>query len=144
MNTPRPRPGESPQQQGRTFEKFWARVFGVQPTKGSGNQWFAKMDVSDGAVMWSCKHTGADSAPISKALFREVEEAITGPGGVGGEIIPGLATSLSGEVFVTLRAEDFLRIIGSDQARYLVPSKAEQKRARSRVPSLLREDEDGS
>jgi len=39
------RPGESPQVAGNRFERFWARVFGVEPTRGSGNQWFAKLDV---------------------------------------------------------------------------------------------------
>lgn len=141
MKAPRRRPGESPQKAGSRFERFWASVFGVKPTRGSGNQWHAKMDVGDTAILWSCKHTDKESFAVSKALFREVEEAITGQGGIGGSTIPGLATSVDGEVIVSMRAEDLLRLLNSDAARYVVPSKGEQKRARARIPALLREEQ---
>jgi len=140
VQRPRRRPGESPQRHGRRFEEFWAKLFGVRPQKGSGNVWHAKMDVGDGSILWSCKHTDRESFSLSRQLMREAQEAITGPGGVGGQTMPGLATSIDGEVFVTLRAEDFLRLISSPQARYIEPSKGEQKRARARIPSLLRDD----
>lgn len=135
------RAGETAQQSGRRFEKFWARLFGVEPVKGSGSLWYAKMDVGDGAILWSCKYTDAASFSLTKDLMREVEKAINAPGGSGGSTLPGIATSLDGEVFVTLRAEDFLRIFKAEDARYIVPSRAEQKRNRARTPSLLRDDE---
>jgi hypothetical protein len=73
MKSPRRRPGESSQKHGTRFEHFWAAIFGVKPTLGSGNQWFSKMDVGDSAVLWSCKHTDADSFRLSKDLMREAE-----------------------------------------------------------------------
>lgn len=142
MQGPRRRPGESSQKHGTRFEKFWAKIFGVEPTRGSGNQWFAKLDVGDGSILWSCKHTDSESFSMTKKLMREAEDAINGPGGVGGTTLPGIATSLDGDVYVTLRAEDFLRIVQSDAVTYVTPSMGAQKRARSKIPALLR-DTDG-
>jgi hypothetical protein len=136
----RKRPGESPQRTGRRFEAFWARVFGVEPTRGSGNQWHARLDVGDGAILWSCKHTDADSFRLSRELMREAEAAINGPGGVGGKTLPGIAVSLDGEVYCVLRAEDFLRLLKTEGAAYIPPSRGEQKRSRSKIPALLRDD----
>lgn len=133
------RPGEDPQRSGRRFERFWAKVFGVEPQKGSGNQWFARLDVGDGSITWSCKWTGNNSFSISKELLREADEAIYEN---GDNSIPGIAASIDNgaEVVVILRASDFLRLMQSDQARYIVPSKSEQKRARAGTPALLRDD----
>lgn len=141
MRTPRRRPGESSQKHGTRFEKFWAGVFGVKPTRGSGNQWFAKLDVADGSILWSCKHTDKPTFTLTKLLMREVEQAINGPGGVGGSTLPGLAISLDEEPFVILRAEDFVRLLQSPAANYIVPSKGAQKRARGKTPALLRDDD---
>lgn len=142
MKSPRKRPGSTPQEEGRRFEKFWAKVFGVEPVKGSGSIWYAKLDVGDGSILWSCKWTDNASFPISRALMNEAERAVNGPGGVGGKTLPGLATSVDGEIFCTLRAEDLLRLLASDAAHYIVPSKGEQKRVRAKIPELLRTEDD--
>ena len=132
----RPRIGSSPQMEGRRFEHWFAKLFGVTPVKGSGNQWWAKLDVKDVRFLFQCKDTKHASFSISRALMREIENALRGE-----DRIPVIATAVeNSEVFVTLRAEDFIRLIQSDKALYLVPSKGEQKRLRSRTPALLRED----
>lgn len=137
------RPGETPQKAGRRFEAFWASLFGVKPIKGSGSLWYAKLDVADGgSILWSCKHTDNQSFRISRELMAEAQQAILGQGGVGGDTIPGIATSVDGEVYVTLRADDFLRIFQED-SKWIPQSKGEEKRARSRIPSLLRDQEEG-
>lgn len=133
------RPGETPQKAGRRFEAFWAKLFGVKPVKGSGSLWYAKLDVADASIMWSCKHTDDKSFRVSQELMREAEEAVLGQGGVGGDTIPGLAVSVSGDVYVTLRAEDFLRLFQTE-GKWIPMSKGEEKRARARTPSLLREE----
>jgi hypothetical protein len=140
VRTQRRRPDESAQAAGRRFERFWAALFGVKPVKGSGSLWYAKMDVGDGSILWSCKHTDHESFSISTGLMREAQQAITGPGGVGGETLPGLAVSVGGEAYVTLRAEDFLRLFKTAATGYIEPSKGEAKRARARLPGLLREE----
>ncbi len=139
------RPGEKPQKTGRRFETFWASLFGVKPVKGSGSLWYAKLDVADGgSIMWSCKHTDDKSFRLSKELMREAQDAVLGQGGVGGETIPGLAVSVDGEVFVTLRAEDFLSLFQKgDNGKWIPKSKGEEKRARSKIPSILRDKEEG-
>lgn len=134
----RARPGETPQKAGSRFEKFWASLFGVKPKRGSGNQWFSKLDVGDGSITWSCKWTTHESFSVSKKLMREAEEGIYKN---GDDSIPGIATAIDNgtEVFVTLRASDFLRIVSSDAATFVTPSKADQKRAIASVPGLLRD-----
>lgn len=135
------RPGETPQKAGRRFEAFWASLFGVEPVKGSGSLWYAKLDVSDASILWSCKHTEDKSFRVSSDLMREAQQAITGQGGVGGETIPGIATSVDGDVYVTLRAHDFLSLF-QKEGKWIPKSKGEEKRARSRIPSLLRDQEE--
>jgi len=133
----RPRPGATPQQEGRRFESFWAKFFGVEPTRGSGNQWFAKLDVGDAHFLFSAKETQAESFSISRGLMREVEREVSG------DTVPALAVAIDGgEIFVTLRGEDFLRLINSDQARYVTPSRGEQKRNRAKIPEILRDDDE--
>lgn len=136
------RPGEKPQKTGRRFEAFWASLFGVEPVKGSGSLWYAKLDVKDASILWSCKHTDDASFRLSSELMSEAQQAILGQGGIGGDTIPGIATSVQGDVYVTLRAEDFLRLMQEEGAGKWIPkSKGEEKRARSRIPSILRDQE---
>jgi len=135
------KPGATPQEEGRLFEKFWAKLFGVKPVRGSGNIWYAKLDVNSSTFLFSCKNTKNKSFSVSKEIMKEVEEAINGQGGMGGETIPALASAIENEeVYVTMRAEDFMRLIQSDQSDLIVPTKGEQKRARSQIPGILRED----
>ncbi len=129
------------QDEGRVFEKQFAESLGTKPQKGSGNIWTARLDVADGAILWSCKWTGDQSFRLSMSLMKEAQDAITGQGGMGGSTIPGVATCVDDEVLVTLRAEDFLRLV-TDNVKYIVPSKGEAKRSRSRIPALLRDDDD--
>jgi hypothetical protein len=136
----RKRPGESPQKSGRRFERFWAALFGVEPQKGSGNVWYAKLDVGDGTFTFSCKWTEKESHSISKELLREADNAIREN---GDNSIPAIAIALDGgtETVVVCRASDFVRILESEQSRYIVPTKGEQKRRRSRLPGLLRDED---
>ena len=133
---------ETPQERGGKFEKFWASLFGKQPQPGSGNQWWARMDVATTPILFSCKHTDAQSLRVTREMMREVQEAITGPGGIGGDAIGAIATNVGGEALVTFRAEDFLRLAQSDEIKYVVPSHGQQKRARAKIPALLRAEDD--
>lgn len=136
----RSRPNETPQQAGRRFERFFAKVFGVEPTPGSGNQWFSKLDVPGGAILWSLKWTKHESISITKALLRECDKAIHED---GNNCIAGIAASIDdgGEVIVAMRWSDLQRILTTGEAT-MRPSKGEQKRINSRVPSLLRDAEE--
>jgi hypothetical protein len=134
------RPGESAQKTGYRFERYFAKIFGVSPTRGSGSQWTAKMDVGDGTILWSLKHTDAESFRVTQGLMREVIDAINGPGGVGGDVIPGLAISVQGEIYTVLRADDLIAMLTSDEVGYIRPSKGEAKRRRARVPNMFKDE----
>ena len=73
--------------------------------------------------------------------MKEVQEAISGLGGIGGDAIGAIATNVAGEALVTFRAEDFLRLAQSDEIRYITPSMGAQKRTRAKIPALLRDEE---
>ena len=132
---------KTPQEKGFQFEEEFAQALGAEPTRGSGNQWFAKMDIGQAEILWSCKHTDNESFRMSKNLMREVQQAITGQGGVGGSTIPGMAVSVDGEIYCTIRAEDFLRLM-QEEVKFVQPSKGEAKRQRAKVPKLLADEED--
>lgn len=127
----------TPQENGRQFEKEFADSLGAKLVKGSGNQWFAKLDVSSAHILWSLKSTSKKSLPFTSALMQEAEAAILGSGGVGGETVPGVATSVDGEVYVTLKQADFIRLFQSD-VKFIEPSNSEKKRQRSKLPELFR------
>lgn len=135
----RRRPGEAPQKTGRRFEKLWASIFGVEPTRGSGSGWMLKLDVGDGSITWSCKYTTHKSFSITKELLQEARDAVHTN---GDNSIPGLAISLDdgAETVIVLEASDFVRILSTDSARYITPSKGEQKRSRAGIPALLRDE----
>ena len=123
------------------FEKVWAGILGVKPTKGSGNKWYAPMDVGDGSILWSLKHSEKDilrfgSYKMSN-LMCEAEDAVSSP-----NVIPGVATSEAGEAFVTLRASDFVLLCQTGEYQYISPSRAEMKRKRGSIPALLRDEEE--
>lgn len=148
MSRPNPfrRPGESEQKTGGRFETFWAKFFGKEPTRGSGNQWHTKLDVNSISILFNLKHSREDKLRFGRYrlrdLLREAEVAINGPGGSGGSTVAAAALSEDGEVYVVFRGHDFLRMAQTGDIQYIVPSKGEQKRARSRIPALLREEDE--
>jgi hypothetical protein len=133
----RRKPGETPQEAGRRFEGFWAKIFGVEPTPGSGNGWRIKLDVGDGSITWSCKFTTHRSVTISKEMLRE---AVVAAHKNGDNSVPGLALAIDDgeDVIVAMYADDFVRLLTTDSAPRIVPPKSEQKRQRAGIPSLLR------
>jgi hypothetical protein len=140
MSSPFQRPGDSPQAEGRRFESIWAKLFGVDPVKGSGNQWHSKLDVGTSAISFSLKHSTVDRLRFGqmfiKSLMKEARE------GAGADAVPALALSENGTVYVVFEASDFLRLAQTGDIHYVTPSKGEQKRARAQIPSLLRDEED--
>ena len=124
----------TPQEKGRLFERIWGKLLGTKPQPGSGNQWYAKLDVTDTKFLWSLKYTEKKTFSLSPKLMQEAEEAVTG------NEIPGIAVSVDGHKFVIFNAEDFLRFCESGDYKYIIPSKAEQKRAQAKIPTLFRDE----
>ena len=138
------RPGESHQKTGRRFEVFWAKFFGKEPTKGSGNLWYMPLDLSFAVFHFSLKYSDKDrlrfgSHPL-KDLLNEADKAREDDGDIG---LVATFGQDDGEVYVTMRGTDFLRMVQSDQIQYMTPSHGEQKRLRAKIPSLLRKEDDG-
>ena len=137
------RPGETPQETGRRFEGFWARLFGTEPTKGSGNLWWMPLDVGFAVFRMSLKYSSKARLRFGdysmKALLNEADAARESDTDIGVVVTHSQG---EGETIVSLRAIDFLRLIKSGDIKYVTASKGEQKRARARIPSLLRDDEE--
>lgn len=133
---------KTPQDQGRQYERDFAEKLGGKVVVGSGNQWFAKLDVGDRTILWSLKHTGKDFLRVTRKILGEAITEATKIGSKGA--IPGVAVDIAGEDFVILRADDFVALF--EDGQYAVPmTSSRQKMARAKIPEALRhamEEED--
>lgn len=102
----------SPQEAGREYEALFAESLGATPVHNSGAG-FSKLDARGGSILWSVKWAGRHkSFRVEDEHFAEADMAINGPGGIGGDIIPGLAwTTESGEEIVALRKADMMMLL---------------------------------
>jgi hypothetical protein len=128
---------------GFDFEEKFAEEIGAKLVPGSGNGWFARQDVDGCRKLWQLKSTTTKKNPIDLDVIRDTIDAVEGPGGVGGDVEPGWALEIGGEVFVMERLSDWKRrfteseriIIGSEE-------KAQAKRRLARTPQLFRDEEE--
>jgi hypothetical protein len=129
-----------PHEIGREFEEAWSKRVGGKLVPGSGNKWWAKMDVGDAEFLWSCKATTNNGFRITQELVDEVVEAVFAPGGRGSST-PALALRVGTPAYdlVVLRADDFERIV-QQEVKYVRQSNEDSKRQRAAVPELLRDD----
>lgn len=128
-------PQTKAQRDGLKYEVKFASRFGVKPTAGSGNQWFAKLDVGAHRILCSLKHTGKKSLSVTPAILREAIQEATKIGSKGA--IPVVGTDISGEDFVILRADDFALLL-EEEVKIAKVSRAKLKRARASIPEVLR------
>ncbi len=131
------------QAKGRLLEDEWAKETEGSKQVNSGSVWFSKLDTTDKKFLWSVKYTDKKSFSVKQDDIKEVVDAVEGPGGVGLDKMPAMMVRIGSPDYdiVILRKEDFLRLATKD-VEYLEPSKQNIKRARSRVPQLLRGEED--
>lgn len=120
------------QQAGIDYEKRMAKVIGARIQPGSGNQWFAKLDLSGRSVLWSLKHTGKDFFRITKAILSEAIHAANDEGS-----IPGWMIDIAGEDFVLMRGNDF-RMLMEEETKIIAEDKGAAKRRRAGTSSLRR------
>lgn len=126
-----------PQDIGGEFEKRFAKRIGGTIVPGSGNQWFAKLDVGSKSFLWSLKATAKESFRLTRGMLHETLRAIVGPGGKGGDTIPGMAVSIQGEEYVVLQLDDFLTIVRED-VKLVPPTKREEQRGRAATTKFER------
>lgn len=128
-----------PQEIGQVHEKSLAKTLGGKVVPGSGNQWFAKLDVDTGSIIFSCKATNAKSLRLTTEMITEFQNAVHGlmghPGAIG-----ALSVWLDGggERLVVLRENDFLNLCRGEIKVEFEPTKADKQRAKGKVPTLHR------
>jgi hypothetical protein len=131
---PKKRPSNA-QSRGYEFEEKFAEALGAKPIKGSGSLWYAKLDIDGhGQVLFSLKHTDAQSFRVTKGLMAEAVREATG------EQEAALAVSVDGEVFVVQRAAEWIEARKDKSKTAFIPqTKSEIKSKSARIPYMLRE-----
>jgi hypothetical protein len=130
-----------PQDIGKVFETYWAKNVMGKPVRGSGNKWYARMDVKDTIFLWSAKATEKRSFTINQRMVDEVCSVTTNPGGE--RRIPALAIRLGSQEYdlVVLRANDFIGLMSDPDSRFIKPTQTEVKRRNAHKPILFRSDQ---
>lgn len=126
----------SAQQDGYDFEARFGEILGLEVTRGSGNQWFAKGDLGGHAMRGECKHTGHRSFSVTRDMFAKLMR------GLRGSEEPFMAIDVNGEVFIVQRAGDWVASRTEEGHTFIVPGRGEARRQAARVPALLRDEED--
>jgi len=125
------------QDRGREFEADWGDLIGEKPVRGSGNQWFAKLDIRGGQFLWSLKHTDKASITIRAEDIEEARAAVQGPHGVGLNTMYGMALSIQGYRCVLLPDTTFLTMV-EEEVKFITPSKSRRKRTLADMTQLER------
>jgi len=131
---------------GFEFEKMLAKLIDGDLHPGSGNKWYAKLDVGSGSIIFSAKATKEKTFRITPAMFQEVDEEIHGPGGRGGGAIGAHAVQLEmdpEQVYVAFRIEDLLRLL-REEITLGREKRSEAITRQAAVPELLREDDENA
>lgn len=131
--------GLTPREKGLQFEKEFAKRLGASLQPGSGNKWYAKLDVNGKSFLWSCKQTSKETFAISRSIMHEAIRGVIGPGGKGGDSYPGLAVRIVDEDYIVMRASDFYDIVSSG-VEIIPPTKRSEKMTRGNVPTFKRTD----
>lgn len=128
----------TPQMQGRAWEREFAKSIGAEPVKMSGAG-FAKLDVRGSSILWSLKWSANHrSVRIEDAWMHEAIAAIRGPGGIGGSMVPAIATKTHGFELVTFRKVDAIMLMSSDTHDVASPASYDAVDRSRRVPEFLR------
>jgi hypothetical protein len=128
---------------GGELERFIADLLGGEVHPGSGNTPFVKLDVRQREILFSCKSTRGHAVTLTEATLSEARRAVHGPGGIGGDVLPGFACrTLGGDTFVVMDAEDFADLFSREDLQALPPDKVRQRRKDSKLPPLLRDHDE--
>lgn len=127
-------------QDGYEFEDEVAALVGGQVVPGSGQGKWAKMDTNGLQIVWSCKWTKHNSRSITPVEFAEVERAVHGPGGYGGDVLPGMAIGMGPFTAFCMEPHYFMDFI-TREAPTVQASSAEARRIHAgRTPLMRGED----
>ena len=133
----------APQQLGREFEDDLALEFGLDVVPGSGNQWHSKLDLQGNEARWSLKFTLQNQFPLTYNDLVEAIKACEGTGGDGAMPLWAVRFGVSDDDFIILRKDDFKRLAAGElELVNEAKPKAAQRKAKARVPRLLRNEDD--
>lgn len=132
---------------GTAFEFLFEKLYGGKRQKGSGNQWYSKLDIEGKSLLISCKATQADSFRITKSIIREAFDAVSGPGGVGDDYVPlivvdfveGKEPTADDPMYALIEMED-LYLLLKEKRELFLETKKEAKHRSASVPSLFRKN----
>lgn len=96
------------------------------------------MDIQDGHLVWSLKHTGKDGYRIKPGVLNEARAAVFGAAGVGLDAIPAWAFDINGRQYGMLELGDMARILTDPKMAYIKPSKGAVNQRLADMPGLLR------
>jgi hypothetical protein len=131
-------PSLTPQVAGRVWEKLFAKSIGAELIKMSGAG-FTKLDVRGSIILWSLKWAGrAASFSFKDEYMREAEEAIHSPGGIGGDVTPGVAFKTKGGEYIVFRKDDAIYLMEERPGIASAGSGAYAVSQIDRRPALLR------
>lgn len=131
---------------GRQFEKVISKKYNLELVPQSGAGPWRKLDLEGKQMLVSCKATKNKSFSVKEKDLREAYDAVKGPGGSGGEVIPLLLHGLvkenepqpSDPAYVTLSIDDFLYLL-ENKVQLFEPTKEDIRIQESSIPSLLRD-----
>lgn len=134
-------------EQGHAFEVEFAKRLGAKLQPGSGNTPWAKLDLRGRSFLWSLKSTTKQSFRLTTDMLKEMIHAVHGPGGQGGNTMPGMAVRIDGDDYIVMRASDFIALVQSD-IRIAQPSKKTEKQKLGNISvferKLMESNEDGA
>lgn len=130
---------------GFAFERELANELGMELQPGSGNQFYARLDMRGKLLRLSAKCTKFKSYPLGVDELEEAMTAVDAPGGEVAGTIPIWGIRVAHDPrydVIVMRKEDWIRAF-TEERKFVVQSKADGKRERSSLPALLRDtDED--
>jgi hypothetical protein len=143
------KPNKNKQDIGSQFEQVFSDKYNVDKVKASGALPFWKLDADAGRILFSLKATSNESFRVTKKDLDEANNAIIGPGGVGGDTIPGMAICLveneqptaNDPMYAVVPMDDLVRLL-EERAEVFRASKKRERFARASVPELLRKSQE--
>lgn len=121
------------------FEERTAEALGAELVPNSGQGKWAKMDVQNASLLVSCKWTNKATRTYRPAEMDEVERAVRGQGGVGGDVLPALAIGIQDEEpIIMMRASDFADLVINRVPPEVVMKPSEARKHSARDTPLMR------
>jgi hypothetical protein len=130
-----PSPKRSSNEIGDSAEERAAALLQGARVVQSGGGRFLKLDVKDGATfIYSVKASASLADTALRAIWKlwvEARRGTRGPAGHGTDAKPAMIFDVNGETLVLMRLSDHAAMATREIEPYIIPSKAQERRARA-------------